>query len=144
MKNIAELALYLFLVSTLAHADATHYYPWLPFENFPTPTENTDILRLLHGAVLLVTAPTPDFPAVIEVLQMALALAQNDHTPQPKDMFADPTVNQQLIGQISLAIDTAHEANAKATKGFIDLAITGGSYDPCHATSTCAGTNPKG
>jgi hypothetical protein len=143
MKNIAEMALYLFLLSTPAQADQTHFYPWLPFENFPTPTDNPDILRLLHDAqVLLLLDPTPDFPAVIEILTQALALAYTDHTPQPKDMFADASVNQQVIAQISLAIETAHEANAKATKGFIDLAIIGGSYDPCHLTSTCLDRNP--
>jgi hypothetical protein len=145
MRQYLVLAAGLLLAASPALADSRHFYPWLPFENFPTPVTDPAVLGLLRDASNRLGESVPDMVAITGILNDALVLEQSDHTPQPAGMFNDSSKNQQVIGQITLAVDSiAGNSAIVGIQRFVDYAIIGGPYDVCylHTPADCVPDDP--
>ncbi len=144
MKYALMIAALLMSSNAMAQ-DAKHFYFWLPFENFPTPSPDATVKMLLHDVELRLIDPNPNVDVIIDILSRAQAFeAANDHTPQPVGMFDDPSVNQQVIGQISVTIEALKRNDVPSANGFLANATVGGDYKQCylHTPADCIPPDP--
>ncbi len=143
-----SIAVLLMVAISPAMADSKHYYPWLSaYENFPTPSHDPQALALLKNAAAKMALTDPDFAGASDALRQAMGIEiDGDRQPQPAAMYDGPAdINNNVIGQIGVALQAVAAKDTLSAVGFIDNAIVGGDYKACYLTvpASCVRPNPK-